>query len=77
MKSDFELPKRVIHLCTKFHGNPISSCGNISLKTTNVNLTVAVEEKSENHWDSSSGNHDDLYKSLCQSIEQMLRYDTG
>ncbi len=32
-----------------FHGNPSDSCGDISLKSTNVNLMVALEKKSEDH----------------------------
>ena len=35
--------------CTKLHGNPPNSCWDISLKTTDVNLIVAIEEKSRDH----------------------------
>ncbi len=31
-----------MNLCNKFHGNPSSSCPDISLKTTNVNLIVVL-----------------------------------
>ncbi len=36
-----------INVGTKFHGSPSNSCWDISLKTTTVNLMVALEEKSE------------------------------
>lgn len=38
-----------MNVCTKFHSNPFNSRQDISLKTTNVNLAVALEEKSEDH----------------------------
>ncbi len=31
----------------EFHGDPSSCCGEISFKTTNVNLIVTLKEKSE------------------------------
>ncbi len=34
------------NMSTRFHGNPSSSCRDISLRTTNVNLMVALKEKS-------------------------------
>ena len=37
-----------INIGNKFHNSPSDSCWDISLKTTNVNLMVAVEEKSGN-----------------------------
>ncbi len=42
-----------MNIGNKFHGNPSNSCGDISHKTSNVNLVVGPEEKS----DSSTGNH--------------------
>ncbi len=42
-------PEVNINVWTTFHGNPSKSCWDISLKTTNVNLMVAPEEKSEDH----------------------------
>ncbi len=33
----------------RFHGNPGKSCGDIWFEVTNVNLMVALEEKSEDH----------------------------
>ena len=42
-----------------------------SLKTTNVNLLMALEEKLKNHQrDSSSGNHDYLSQISWQSINK-------
>lgn len=38
-----------INLRTKFYGNQSNSCHDISLKTTNVNLTVALKEKLGDH----------------------------
>lgn len=35
-----------MNVCMKFHGNPLNSCQDVSLNTTNVNLLVALEEKS-------------------------------
>lgn len=48
---------------TKFDGN---SCRDIPRKTTNFNLTVALEQKSgdhQSHYDSSPQDHECLYKS--------------
>ncbi len=36
-----------MNVWTKFHGNPSNSCGEILLKTTKINLMVALEEKSK------------------------------
>lgn len=36
-----------LNVCCKFHDNPSNNWRDISLKTTNVNLTVAPEEKLE------------------------------
>ncbi len=33
----------------KFHGNPANSFWDISLKTTNVNFMIVLDEKSEDH----------------------------
>ncbi len=60
-----------MNLCNKFHGNPSNSFAenqwDISLKLTNVNLSVVPEEKSEDHQshkDTSSGNHEYLYEAV-------------
>lgn len=34
-----------INVCTKFEGNPSNSCQGISIKTTNINLIAALDEK--------------------------------
>lgn len=39
-------PEGKMKVGTKFHGNPFSICRDISLKTTNPNLMVALKEKS-------------------------------
>ncbi len=60
-----------MNVCTKFHGNPSNSFWDNLLKTKNLNLTMAPEEKSGDpqiNQDSSSGDHDCLYKILHQSI---------
>ncbi len=44
------------------------------LKATNVHLIVELEAKprdQQGQWDSSSGNHECLYKTLCQSINEI------
>ncbi len=54
-----------MNVCTNFHGNASNSFWDISLKTTNV------EEKSGDHQsqeETLSGNHECLYKMLCQPI---------
>ncbi len=38
-----------VNVFTKFRGNPCNIYKNISLKTTNVNLMVAQDEKPEDH----------------------------
>ncbi len=50
-----------MNACAKFHGNPANSSRDISLKAANVNLLVALEEKScdrQSGQDSSSGDHE-------------------
>ncbi len=42
-------PEGDMNASTKSYGNPSNSCSKISLKTSNVNLMVALEEKSEDH----------------------------
>ncbi len=37
------------HECVEFCGSPSNGCPYISLKTTNVNLMVALEKKSGDH----------------------------
>lgn len=52
-------------VCVKFNGEPLNSCQEISLKTTNVNLIGALEERSENRQSqqgSSSEKHEYLHK---------------
>ncbi len=39
-------PDGNVNVGNKFHGNPFSCCQDISLKTTNVNLMVVLEERS-------------------------------
>ena len=39
-------PPGTIHVCTKFDGNAQNTCWDISLKPKNVNLIVALQEKS-------------------------------
>lgn len=41
------IPRRKINVCYPFHGNPSSSCWDISLQTANIKLTLALEVKSE------------------------------
>lgn len=38
-------PEPNIKVCNKFHGDSSSSCRDISLETTNINLTVEPHEK--------------------------------
>ncbi len=60
------------HICTKFHCNPSNSCRDISLKNTNINLMVALEEMSGDHPSqraSFSGDHERLNKISGQSIQ--------
>ncbi len=45
----FDVPEGDMNMCIKFHGNPSNTFWDISLKTTNVNLLVAVEENSGDH----------------------------
>lgn len=40
---------RDMNVCTKFRGNPSNSCQDISPKTTNINIMVALEEMSRDH----------------------------
>lgn len=46
-KVSFYNPLRTMTVCTKCHGNPLNSCQDISIKNKNVNLKLALEEKSE------------------------------
>lgn len=49
----------------------------VSLKSTNVNILVALDEKSsdhQSHRDSSCGNHECLQK-MCQSINEIFQKD--
>ena len=44
-------PEETMNVCTRFHGNTCN-CAivvDISISTKNVNLLVALEEKSEDH----------------------------
>ncbi len=53
-------PDGGMNVWTKFHDNPSNSCWDISLKTTNVHLLGALQEKSDDHqsqYDSFSGDH--------------------
>lgn len=66
----------MLNICSKVHGNPSNSGQDSSLKTPNVNLVVAVEEKSEkpqSQKESSSGGHEFLYKISWQSIQLFSR----
>lgn len=57
------------NICTKLHVN--LSIQDISYKTTNVNLMVALKEKSQehqSHYDESSGDHEYVYHFFKQSI---------
>lgn len=49
-----------MNVFTTFHGHPSNSCEDDLLRTTNVNVMVALEEKSgdqKSHYD-SSGHHE-------------------
>lgn len=65
------------HKCLyRCHDNPSSSY-DLSLWTKDVNLMLAPEEKSgdqQNHQDTSSVNHECLYKTSGQSIVYLLTY---
>ncbi len=60
-------PEEDMNECTKFYSNP-SYRRDISLKIKNVDLLVALQEKSGDH---QVGR---IYKILWQSIKQSLRY---
>ncbi len=63
-------PLGTMDICTKFHCNPFSSYVDISVKVQMVKLVV-LEVKSGNHqsqYDSSSGDHECLYKLHGNSI---------
>ncbi len=61
-----------MNMCTKFCGNPFSSFGNISLKTSTVNLTVTRDKVSGSSMsDTSSEYHECLCKILVQSVPSM------
>lgn len=54
-----------LNVCSKFRGNPSDSCYDILLKTTSLNLKVALEEESEDaqsHEDSSPTKQECLYQ---------------
>ncbi len=62
-------PEEDVKVRTRFHG---SSCGEISLKTTYVNLVVVPEGKSgdhQSHYGSSSGDNECLYNISLKSIK--------
>lgn len=40
-------PERGMNVCAKFHGGLLKTCLDISLKTTNVNVTVGLRGESE------------------------------
>ncbi len=42
-------PEVDMTVCTKLHLNPSNGCRDISIITTNVKLTVALEKKSGDH----------------------------
>lgn len=49
-------PEGSLNVWTKFHSNSHNSCGDISLKNTNINLMVAIR------------NFKGSLKSVCQSL---------
>ncbi len=54
-----------MNVWTKIHGHSSNSFCDILLKTTNVNLKLALEEKLEDHQSqqsSSSGHHEYVHK---------------
>ncbi len=42
-------PLGSLNICNKFHGNPSNTFQDISLWTTNVNVMLALQEKSKDH----------------------------
>ncbi len=69
-------PEGNMNVCTKFYGNPALICRGISLKTTNVSLMMALEERSGDHqsqWSSFSWEHECLHK-ILMSIQNLMRY---
>lgn len=66
-----------MNMCTKCHCNPSDSSWDISIKSTNVNLMLVLQEKSKYHqtrYASSSGEHEYLQQISQQSIQQLKRY---
>ncbi len=72
-------PVGSMNVLTKFHCNQSNNCGDTSLKTTNVKLMVALEEKSgdrQSHQVKSSGNYVCLYKISWQVVVDILKWWT-
>lgn len=42
-------PQGDMNVCSKCHDNPFNNCGDISLKTINVNIMVELKERSADH----------------------------
>lgn len=54
-------PEGNMNILTKCHSSLFNCYEDISLKTTNLNFTMELEEKLQTQCGLSSGNHDSLY----------------
>ncbi len=67
-------PEGDMMVCPKFHGNPLNTCHEISLKNESFSLLVVLEKKSEGHrsYYTSSPRHDVICGKLIRVIHVVV-----